>query len=42
MSSFASKVKKWYEAGYWTRQMVENAYDKGRLTAEETSWILGD
>lgn len=41
MSSFATKVKRWYDAGTWTEQMVRNAYAKGKITEEELSLILG-
>lgn len=41
MSTFAIKVKKWYEAGLWTERMVRDAYDKGRITAFELAEILG-
>ncbi len=42
MSKFAQKVKKWYDAGIWTEQMVRNAYEKGRITTEELAVILGE
>lgn len=42
MSSFAARVKAWYEQGRWTEQMVRNAYEKGRITAVELAEILGD
>lgn len=41
MSSFALKVKKWYERGIWTEQMVRDAYEKGRITEAELQEILG-
>lgn len=41
MSSFAEKVRRWYESGMWTEQMVRNAYAKGRITEEELAEILG-
>jgi hypothetical protein len=41
MSKFAEKVRRWYETGVWTEQMVRNAYDKGRITAQELAEILG-
>ena len=34
------KIKKWYRQGLWTAAMVQNAFDKGILTAEETNSIL--
>ena len=42
MSSFAEKVRRWYERGIWTERMVRDAYDKGRITAEELAEILGE
>lgn len=41
MSSFAEKVKRYYERGIWTERMVRDAYAKGRITAEEMAEILG-
>ncbi len=41
MSKFAMKVKKWYDAGIWTAGMVNDAYEKGRITQEELEAILG-
>ena len=35
------KIKKWYEQGLWTADMVRDAVDKGVLTAEEAAEILG-
>ena len=40
MSSFAAKVKGWYDADLWSERMVRNAHEKGRITAEELAWIL--
>lgn len=34
------KVNDWYAAGYWTKEMVENAYIKNKITAEEKNKIL--
>lgn len=42
MSKFAIKVKRWYEGGIWTEEMVMNVYAKGKLTDEELQWILGE
>lgn len=42
MSKFAQKVKHYYDADLWTRSMVMDAYEKGRLTAEELAEILGE
>ena len=42
MSSFAEKVKRWYERAIWTERMVRDAYDKGRITSDEMAEILGE
>ena len=34
------KIKKWYEQGLWTEEMVQNAVKKGVITAEEAAEIL--
>ncbi len=34
------KIKKWYKQGLWTEEMVQNAVDKGILTADEAVEIL--
>ena len=34
------KIKRWYQQGLWTAQMVQNAVKKGVLTAEEAEEIL--
>lgn len=35
------KINKWYKQGLWTEEMVQNAVDKGVLTADEAKEILG-
>jgi hypothetical protein len=35
------KIKKWYKQGLWDADMVQNAVEKGILTAEEAAEILG-
>lgn len=40
MSNFAKKVKVWYEAGVWTLEMVHNALEKKRITADEFNEIV--
>ena len=35
------KIKKWYKQGLWTEEMVQNAVEKGVITAEEAAEILG-
>lgn len=42
MSSFAKKVKKYYDAGLWTRSMVMDAYEKGKISDAELVEILGE
>ena len=34
-------IKKWYYAGYWTREMVQDAVDKGKISREEAAEITG-
>lgn len=34
------KIKKYYEQGFWTEEMVFNAYKKGVITLEEYNTIL--
>ena len=36
------KIKKWYEQGLWTAEMVRNAVIKGKLTEEECREIVGE
>ena len=35
------KIAKWYKQGLWTAKMVEQAAEKGILSAEELNQILG-
>ena len=42
MSSFAERVKRYYDAGVWNDEMVRNAHAKGRITEDEMREILGD
>ena len=35
MSSFAEKVKQYYERGLWSEYRVKNAVKVGRISAEE-------
>lgn len=41
MSKF-EKVKKYYESGFWTKEMVKNAVVKKWITEEEYKEIVGD
>lgn len=34
------KIAKWYKQGLWTEEMVQNAVEKGILTADEAAEIL--
>lgn len=36
------KIRKWYEQGLWTAEMVRNAVIKGKLTEEEHREIVGE
>lgn len=36
------KIKYYYEAGFWTEQMVYNAVKKGVITQEEADEIVGE
>ena len=40
MSSFAERVKRYYDAGVWNDEMVRNAHAKGRITEDEMRAIL--
>lgn len=35
------KIKKWYDAGYWTQAMVQNAVAKGKISREQAAEITG-
>ena len=34
------KIKRWYTLGLWTAEMVENAVEKGIITADEAAEIM--
>ena len=36
------KIKKWYEQGLWTAEMVRNAVITGKLTEDEYREIVGE
>lgn len=36
------KIKKWYDKGLWTDEMVRNAVVKGVITEEEYKEITGN
>ena len=42
MSKFAEKVKKYYEQGIWTKRMVRDAVEKGKINADEYAEIVGE
>ena len=35
------KIKKWFKQGLWTKAMVQMAVNKGIITSEEATEILG-
>lgn len=36
------KIKKYYEEGLWTKEMVRNAVKKGKITVEQYKLITGE
>lgn len=40
--SWFEKIKKYYDDGLWTKEMVRNAVIKGKITAEEYELITGE
>lgn len=42
MNAKFEKVKRYYDAGLWTDEMVRNAVVKGWITAAECAEILGE
>lgn len=40
MSTLASRIKTWYVNGKWTKTMVENVHEKGKITKDERDAIL--
>lgn len=42
MSKWYTKIKDWYDAGYWTKTMVKNAVIKEKITADEYKTIVGE
>ena len=36
------KIKKWYEQGLWTKQMVAQAVEKNVITPEQYEEITGE
>ena len=34
------KIKKWYDMGLWTAEMVQQAADKGVITQEQAEEII--
>lgn len=37
-----AKIKKWYDMGLWTADMVRNAVDKGIITETDYTEIVGE
>lgn len=37
-----AKIEKWYKQGLWSKEMVQNAVNKGVITAEDYKEIVGD
>lgn len=42
MSRWYTNIKDWYDARYWTKEMVKNAVIKKRITTDEYKIITGD
>lgn len=42
MSSKVEKIKRFYEAGIYSRAKVEAMHEAGKITAEELAYILGE
>lgn len=36
------RIIKWYKLGLWTEIMVQNAVEKGVITADDMAEILGE
>lgn len=36
------KIKRWYDMGLWTKEMVKNAVKKGVITPEQYKEITGE
>ena len=36
------RIKKWYKQGLWTKEMVQNAVDKGVITEDQLKEIFGE
>lgn len=41
MSNTAQKYKKYYDAGWWSEDMLQTALEKGKITQEEYDEIIG-
>ncbi len=37
-----NKIEKWYKQGLWTAEMVQNAVDKGIISAEDYAEIVSE
>lgn len=36
------RIMKWYKLGLWTEVMIQNAVEKGVITADDMAEILGE
>lgn len=36
------KIMKWYKLGLWTEAMIQNAVEKGVITVDDMTEILGE
>lgn len=36
------KIMKWYKLGLWTEAMIQNAVEKGVITADDMAEIVGE
>ena len=41
ISELAKRIKKFYDKGIYTKEMVKKFYDDGKITEEEYNYILG-
>jgi len=46
LGSTATKYKKYYESGFWTKEMLKNAaekaVEKGKMSADEYEAVVGE
>lgn len=41
-NKYAEKVKKWYDSGFWNKQMVRNAVIAEKITENDYFLITGE